>query len=229
MKAVVFDFGNTLASSGLPLNWQIFYREALSAVLSVAGTEISSPNLQAGEKILLKYNTRVNERDYEISADTIFTELFNEWNINGLSALKPAKDAFYSYFSKKTELYPETESILKELKNKNIKIGVLTDTAYGADTEYLTASIPGLLPYIDVFLSSTDVGYRKPNVKGYLQIIKEFKIQPAEFLFVGDEHKDIIGANKVNMVSVLVNRSNEKVDYGQKYTVNSLIDILELI
>jgi putative hydrolase of the HAD superfamily len=229
MKAVAFDYGNTLASSGLPLNWQNFYREALTAVLTVTNSDINPNKLQDGEKILLKYNTRVNEREYEVISDTIFNDLFQAWSIADLSMLKVAKDAFYQFFFARMKPYAETESVLKELKSKNVRIGVLTDTAYGADKEYLTDRIPVLMPYFDAFLSSTDVGFRKPNAKGYLQLVKELKVKGADCLFVGDESKDVIGANRVEMVSVLINRNKDLREYGQKYTVNSLRDILSLI
>jgi len=34
IKAVGFDYGNTLTSSGMPLNWQQFHPEALTAALA---------------------------------------------------------------------------------------------------------------------------------------------------------------------------------------------------
>ena len=229
IKAVAFDYGNTLVYSGMPLNWQKFYPEALTAALKAADSAVTPQKLQAGEKILLKYNTRVNEREYEVTSDTIFAELFREWSITDLSGLKRSKDDFYSFFIRKSELYPETESVLKQLNNKNIKIGVLTNTAYGADKEYLIGSTPQINQYFDVCLASTEVGFRKPHTKGFLQLIGELKVNAADCLFVGDEPVDVIGANRVGMISVLINRSNEKRDYGQKYTVNSLTDILKLV
>jgi putative hydrolase of the HAD superfamily len=54
-------------------------------------------------------------------------------------------------------------------------------------------------------------------------------VQADECLFVGDEPVDVIGANRAGMVSVLINRSGEKRDYGQKYTISSLQDILKLV
>jgi putative hydrolase of the HAD superfamily len=229
IKAVGFDYGNTLTWSGMPLNWQQFYPEALTAALQTAGSAITSENLLAGEKILLKYNTRVNNRDWEVTSDTVFKELFAAWGITALSALKPAKDAFYSFFFTKTEVYPETESVLKELKKKNIKIGVLSNTAYGADKEYLIGSTPQINRYFDSCLASTEVGFRKPHTKGFLQLLQALQVQADECLFVGDEPVDVIGANRAGMVSVLINRSGEKRDYGQKYTISSLQDILKLV
>jgi len=213
IRAVAFDYGNTLTWSGMPLNWQQFYPAALTAALKAADVNITPAKLQAGAKILLKYNTRVNERDWEVTSDTVFTELFEQWGITARSALQPAKDAFYSFFFTKTEVYPEAESVLKELKKKNIKIGVLSNTAYGADKEYLIGSTPQINQYFDVFLASTEVGFRKPHTKGFLQLLRALQVPAGECLFVGDEPVDVIGANKTGMVSVLINRSTEKHDY----------------
>ena len=229
IKAVGFDYGNTLTWSGMPLNWKDFYREALTAVLAATNSGINPDKLAAGEKILFKYNTRVNERDYEVTSETVFTELFSAWGIADISLLKPAKDAIYSFFFTKTEVYPETESVLKELKKQNIKIGVLSNTAYGADKEYLIGSTPQINQYYDACLASTDVGFRKPHTAGFLQLLQAMQVQAGDCLFVGDEPVDVIGANKTGMVSVLINRSGEKRDYGQKYTVSSLTEILELV
>jgi len=229
LKAVAFDYGNTLTSSGMPQNCQQFYAEALTAVLKTADCVVTPEKLQAGEKILLKYNTRVNERDWEVTSDTIFTELFAAWGIADLSLLKPAKDTFYSFFFNKTEVYPETESVLKELIEKNIKIGVLSNTAYGADREYLIGSTPQINRYFDVFLASAEVGFRKPHTSGFLILIQSLGVHAEDCLFVGDEPADIIGANRVGMISVLINRGSDKYDYGQKYTINSLGDLLKLV
>jgi putative hydrolase of the HAD superfamily len=229
VKAAAFDFGNTLAASGLPLNWKDFYREALTSALEAADSAVNPDKLAAGEKILFKYNTRVNERDYEVNSDTVFADLFQAWGIADLSLLKPAKDAFYPSFFNRTEVYPETESVLKELKKKNIKIGVLSNTAYGADKEYLIGSTPQINRYFDSCLASTEVGFRKPHTKGFLQLLQALQVQADECLFVGDEPVDVIGANRAGMVSVLINRSGEKRDYGQKYTISSLQDILKLV
>jgi len=101
-----------------------------------------------------------------------------------LSALKPAKDAFYSFFSLNRSL-SETESVLKELKKKNIKIGVLSNTAYGADKEYLIGSTPQINQYYDVCLASTEVGFRKPHTAGFLQLLQALQVQAGDCLFVG--------------------------------------------
>jgi putative hydrolase of the HAD superfamily len=228
MKAILFDFGNTLASSGLPLNWQEFYRESLIKILDGLGINANLQKLQAGEQVLLRYNTRVNPREYEVGSDLIFYDLFREWDITDLTGIDKAKDHFYSFFLGRTELYPDTIPLLKELRKRNLKTGVLTDTAYGADKEYLISGASDIVQYIDVFLASTEVGLRKPNTKGYLRLSQELNTTPADCIFVGDEEKDITGANKAGMISVLLDRNSSGADYGQQYAINSLKEILNL-
>jgi putative hydrolase of the HAD superfamily len=129
----------------------------------------------------------------------------------------------------RTETYPDTEPVLKELKKKNMKIGVLTDTAYGADKKYLISGASDIMQYIDYFLASTDVGFRKPHIRGYFQLAKELGIEIVECMFVGDEEKDVIGANQAGMISVLIDRKNQYQNYGQRITIHSLQDILKLV
>jgi putative hydrolase of the HAD superfamily len=74
-----------------------------------------------------------------------------------------------------------------------------------------------------------EVGFRKPHTRGFLQLLQALQVPAGDCLFVGDEPVDVIGANKAGMVSVLINRSGEKRDYGQKYTISSLQDILKLV
>jgi putative hydrolase of the HAD superfamily len=229
MKAVLFDFGNTLVSSGLPLNWQEFYREALVKIMDAIGISTDTQKIEIGEKVLRRYNTRVNPREYEVTDTLIFFDLFQEWGFTDLTRLDKAKDIFFSYFLGRTTVYPETESVLREIKKRNLKTGVLTDTAYGADKKYLVSGARDIVQYIDFFLASTEVGLRKPNTKGYLLLVKELNANPADCLFVGDEEKDIIGANKAGMLSVLIDRSGKQTNYSQQYTIKSLTEILNLI
>jgi putative hydrolase of the HAD superfamily len=48
-------------------------------------------------------------------------------------------------------------------------------------------------------------------------------------VYIGDEEKDIVGANKLGIPSILVNRSNDIKAFGQKHTINSLSDIVGII
>ena len=60
-------------------------------------------------------------------------------------------------------------------------------------------------------------------------MLKTFECKPEEMLYVGDEEKDIIGGKSVGMHTILINRNNQKKEYGQENTISSLEDIIKLI
>lgn len=66
--------------------------------------------------------------------------------------------------------------------------------------EWITSSLlkdfAMLTDYIDLILTSVDVGYRKPCKEGFLKTAECFNILPNEMIYVGDEEKDIVGAKQ---------------------------------
>lgn len=60
-------------------------------------------------------------------------------------------------------------------------------------------------------------------------LLKAFDASPSQMIYVGDEQKDIDGANALGIVSVLIDRNNASPNWGQKYTVHSLLDIRDLV
>ena len=110
-----------------------------------------------------------------------------------------------------------------------MKIGILSDGAYGSDRQYTLQGTAALTSFLDVILTSTDVGFRKPHPAGYLRLAKELDADSRDCIFVGDEEKDIVGANLVGMTSVLIDRADLRPNWGQRHTVNSLLEIFGLL
>lgn len=227
-SAVAFDVGHTLVDYPFPLNWQAMYAPALKKVMEACGLEHTDLLEERGKEVLLAYNTRVHPRDHEVSADIIFTELLSTWHAD-MERLPDAKQAFFTYFQGNSVCYADAEPVLNTLKQRGLKTAVLTDVAYGMDNAYSLRDIAALQPYLDVCLTSVDVGYRKPHPAGYERLLHFFNMPPEKVVFVGDEEKDIVGANRVGMVSVLISRSGTPPDYGQTHTIRALSDILTMI
>ena len=228
IKAVGFDIGHTLIKYNNPLNWKALYRPALQSVVKSCGITESDDKLGLATEVLSKYNTRENYREHEVSSDIIFEEILDAWKINK-TYVNEAKEAFYSYFQADAFCFDDTVAILERLSADGLKIGFLTDVAYGMDNKYAFKDVASILHYFDVCLSSVDVGYRKPNEMGYIMLSRELDVEPSQLMFVGDEEKDIIGANKFGAVSVLINRTEKQVDFGQQYTIGNLLEIPNII
>jgi putative hydrolase of the HAD superfamily len=229
MKAIGFDLGDTLIYyKNVPLNWEKLYSEALLKVVDCCNLVINEKMLFDAEHILAKYNTRLNPRIEEIDANKIFTEILLKWNFNVEKNLVLSQEVFFEFFQKKVSLYDDTIPILAYLKNRNLKIGILTDVPYGMNKQYVNRDIELISEYIELALTSVEVGRRKPCSKGYLELAKFLKVEPYEMIYVGNEEKDIIGANNAGIYSVLINRDDKAIFSGEKLRITSLLELKSL-
>lgn len=230
MKAIGFDLGHTLIFyEDVPLNWKSLYKEALSNTLQKCGYGDTLERISIGEEILSKYNTRINYREVEVSSDVIFSEIIEKWELSKEILLPNFKTNFFKFFQRNVLLFPETISSLKTLKEIGIKSGILTDVPYGMDKEFVLSDVEPFKEWIDVLLTSVEVGYRKPNVHGYMKLADELGVKPENMIYVGDEPKDILGANNVGMLSVLVERDGSYKDFNQKKTIKDLSELINLV
>jgi len=221
IKAICFDLGDTLIYSGHSLNWSNHYRDALEKGFCAINIVPNDVDFSLCIEILTKYNTRENPREVEINSDQIFNEIMEILKIK-----KPEKNIleneFFSYFQQSNKLYDDTEETLNEIKKYNIKTGILTDVPYGRVKGFIAEDIKPIREKIDVILSSVDVGFRKPNITGFFMLAKKLEIKTNEMIFVGNEEKDIVGANNAEIISILINRTTEKLNYGEMYQYKNL-------
>ena len=228
IKAISFDIGHTLVKYNNPLNWKSLYEPALTQAAESCGFYPSEEHIKSAAAILTKYNTRENPREREVTSEVIFKEIFDVWK-QAYCKINAAKAAFYGFFQADALCFDDAEETLKKLKSRGIKIGALTDVAYGMDNLFSLADIVLIQHYFDLALTSVDVGYRKPNAAGFSMLLEGFEVLPHQMLYVGDEEKDIAGANALGIVSVLIDRSQSGRDFGQKHTIYSLTELCGLI
>ncbi|MCL2351251.1 MAG: HAD family hydrolase [Firmicutes bacterium] len=228
LKAVSFDIGHTLVNYPNPLDWKSLYAPAVERVFAECAISGSPERLRQAAEILTSYNTRENPREHEVNSDIIFQEIFDAW-AEPHDKIPPAKAAFYGFFQAGAVLYDDAEAALRFLRDKGLKLGALTDVAYGMDNAYSLRDIEAIRWYFDAVLTSVDVGFRKPGKAGFLELLRLLGVSPAEMLYVGDEEKDIAGAKAAGAVSALIVRGGERPDYGQDFTAGSLSEICGLI
>ena len=77
----------------------------------------------------------------------------------------------------------ETVELLNELKNRGLKVGIITNT-FNDERDMIRSSI--LIPYIDEALISYEQGLCKPDPALYEKMTRLFHVEPDECLFVGD-------------------------------------------
>jgi len=237
-RAVGFDLGETLMQyAGIPLNWQSLYRQALTRVWQACPTRtpLSDEVLSQSEAVLARYNTRLHPRTVEVSSRQIFTEVLACWQAAEFQGDEPhsvtiarAEDAFFGFFQQEYIVYDDTLAALCLLRESGLKIGVLTDTPYGMDRRLVERDLTPIAAYIDVTLTSVEVGHRKPAPNGFLALATALDTPPHRMLYVGNEPKDIQGARAAGMRPILLARETRDAaaatipDYGQESTISSL-------
>ena len=228
IEAVSFDIGHTLIRYKNPLNWKALYEPAFLHVSQMCGLGLSDGDIRTAAAVLTKYNTREHPREREVASETIFVDILDALK-RPRDQLNAAREAFYRFFQSDAECYEDVADTLNELRFRGVRIGALTDVAYGMDNAFSLRDIDPIRPYFDAVLTSVDVGFRKPNAAGFLALLGALNVFPSKMIYVGDEQKDVVGANALGIQSVLIDRNAAFPDWGQKHTVQSLRDILDLI
>lgn len=228
IKAIGFDIGGTLVNYNKPLNWSASYEDAIKFMCRENNLKYTEERFNQAKAVLEKYNTRINPREKEVSSEVLFGEIFDKWN-EDKSKIYESKKAFYLFFQREAYLYEDVKELLEFCKQNNIKCAVYTDVAYGMDDEFSLSDINEIKDHIDLKLTSENVGYRKPNPKGFEKMLNEFNCNSDEMFYVGDEEKDIKGAKSVNMLSILIDRNKSEKEFNQDYKVTSLTEIINII
>ena len=223
IKAITFDLGDTLIYyDGVALNWSRHYVNALTVGFERSGVDPQAQKIGECKEVLRRFNTRITPRDKEYSAVEIFRQIGVVVGANE-SQQKRIMDEFFAYFQRKSKIYSDTVGSLTKIKASGLAIGILTDVAYGMPKENVQSDVAAIVSLIDVLLTSVDVGFRKPSPIGYTKLADSLEIDIDQMIYVGNEEKDILGANRAGVAaSILINRSGTALDYGQSMTFPNL-------
>lgn len=116
---------------------------------------------------------------------------------------KTIEDISKHYFSKmgkfeaNTKLNPNVKETLKKLKEKKIKLAVVTNTFTKAASEIL--EYHKIKDLFDVVLGGDDVENGKPAPDSLLKACKKLNIKPEEAVLVGDTMNDAGAAKNAGM------------------------------
>lgn len=224
----VFDVGGTLMEyRNMPNVWLEFYQDAFEHVRKTLKLDISDADMARSLDVLRSYNPKVKYREIDYTPEKIFGDVTKHWQAD--FDLSQVIDTFFSSMKLTPYTYPETVSVLGQLKADGYKIATLTDVATGMPDELHKSYFTGLLPYFDLYVSSVSCGYRKPNPKGLRDIAEHFSVTADDMIFIGDEEKDIVTAKRFGCKSVLIDRKGANADFGQDNTITDLTGLHKIL
>ena len=129
--------------------------------------------------------------------------------------------------------FADTLSVLQTLKEQGFKIGLISNSMQPMWMRDIELDAHGILPFLDARVTSGDVGFMKPHPAIYHYLLTELGVTAETAVFVGDRPaNDIAGANKVGMISVLMNPPHLNYDLDgvvPDYTITQLSELLPIL
>ncbi len=125
----------------------------------------------------------------------------------------------------KLVLFDDVMPALTDLKGQGLILGLISNV--DRDITPLSNKL-GLASLLQVVVTSQDVGFNKPQPEIFEEALRQAGVQASEAIYIGDQYQiDIIGANKVGMKGVLLDRG----DYFEETTgcprIQSLTQVVE--
>ena len=124
-------------------------------------------------------------------------------------------------------LFPETIDVLKALKSRGLKLGVISNFD---SRVYSVMRALGILDYFDSVTISGETGFAKPAPEIFQAAVRSLQASPSEILLVGDSlHDDIEAAERAGLRAALVDRENRYPQAHHIRKISSLQDVISLL
>lgn len=214
IKAVFFDWSNTLA------RYAPSREELQSQALAELGFSFSpqqlTPALARADRFLFEETAaspvRLRSREEQEKVYTRYQQIVLS-EIGAPIAKDP--EAIIKMLERLDELYnsqlrfvlyDDVLPVLKSLKERKLTLGLVTNM--DSDMKAVCREM-GLGGYLDVIVTSGEVGASKPKPKIFLAALEQANVKPSEALHVGDQLDiDVAGATAAGIKPVLLDRDN---------------------
>ena len=126
--------------------------------------------------------------------------------------------------------FKEVPEVLKKLKEKKFKLGILSNGTPNLLEELIKSN--NLQNIFDDVFSIEEVGIYKPDSKVYEIPIRKYKIKKEEVVFLSANTWDVCGGGNYGFNSVWVNRNNnifDYLDYKPKNQIKNLKELLDIV
>lgn len=222
VKTVLFDLGGTLVKTS---NAEIPH--IMRRVLKHCGINRSSKEIS---QAWMKAEKGLNFRDLTILLD----EFWVHWNLRILSNLRVKSNtrrlaefiATHWWDFSDVTLYPDAGRMLPLLKERDLKLGLITNGLQSDVNEILPKV--SLQNFFDTVVVIDTLRKMKPDVEVFHYALQKLKSVPSEAVFIGDEvEADYKGAQKAGLTAYLIDRE-DKIQDENLNKISSLDDLLKL-
>ena len=237
LKCIFFDMGNTLLHfhhGKSDDEKDIQGLKYLTEYLSKMNKDITLKAVE--EEFYQKWMDGIKDRKEthkEYPIEDFLNSFLQRYKLNlSIDQCIYAINLFYTEYREGIYYEENLYSILKEIKSKGYKIGVISNTCYYDEVILECFKKAKIYDLIDSYTFSYSLRIGKPNERIFVEALNKMKIKPEEAIMVGDNlNSDIKPALKLGMKTVLLDRkSNSSNDEFTAYSkISSISEVLRII
>ncbi len=214
-QAVLFDFDDTLQDRTMA------FKAAMEQLIERHFPQADEAKRQEMAQDLLVKNNG-GYVDYDAFFEEFAAAIPSENGVTG----RALYEEYLRIFPLCTQLYDETEQVLKTLRRRGYRLGLITNGHTLLQNRKLDKA--GIRPYLDGVAVSADEGVGKPNPEIFRRLAERLCVAPQDCVFVGDHPvNDIQGALDAGMRAVYLNTRNLDEYPDGVCEIKRLADILE--
>jgi putative hydrolase of the HAD superfamily len=203
IRAVLFDYGNTLIEYG-PRQVKAQY-VALEKELSRLFGHCDSFRLKAirDRQTLAPFHNGYVENDMERITAELIEEMYGV--VPEDAQVEALVETRYRAFVHAIEVSGDVPSLLLRLGDQ-YRLGLVSNYPCSRS---IAGSLKktGLRDFLEAVVVSGDLGYAKPHAKPFETILDRLKLHPEECIFVGDNWlADVQGAKRMGIPAILISQ-----------------------
>ncbi len=205
-KALIFDFDNTLVDTHSAISGA--YSKVVELISSSSGLDsnyLMQQLLKAQKEVI--DDVPLVSRQYDRKA--VIKKLNENLSLNlDEKQVEKLAQIFYDFIVEKIEYPKETEEVLKALKLKGKKLGLLTDTDVRPGLKRRRLNSLSFTKLFDaVLIAGEDIPQRKSSPIPFIELARLLDVEPKETLVIGDRmDADIDNAKEADMKAVLIDK-----------------------
>lgn len=192
-KAVLFDFDETLQdrTAAFEKYMDTFLNEFL-------------PDLSESEKLKRKKDMVDTGNGGYVNREEWYLGLIDMWSWKNAPSEKELANHYDTKFGYHNVIFDGSLPLLKELRHRGIKTGVITNGP--SVLQHTKMEQSGLVPYCDIVVVSGDLPFAKPQPEIFSYTAEQLGLDVAQCVYVGDHPvNDIEGALSAGMKAIRMN------------------------
>ena len=221
IKAIIFDLDDTLISEK---DYVVSGFKTVSIYISKKVKKLTSKQIFESLQNL-----------HNINPNKVFNRMIDDLNLSSEIDVKELIDVYRSH-KPVISLFKDALPVINKLKDKNYKLGIITDGYLITQTKKLESlNINNLF---DEIIMTDELGkeYWKPSVIPFELMSKKLNVDYSEMIYIGDNpRKDFYISAVHPITTVRINRegyykdSNYFQDVKENFLINKLEEIFNII